>query len=59
LILDLPPGTGGTQLTLTQSLPLSGAVEVALRQSVPEITRVIDVTDHAASTNPYYERARK
>jgi hypothetical protein len=22
---------------------------------VPEITRVVDVTDHASGTNPYYE----
>jgi ATP-binding protein involved in chromosome partitioning len=31
LILDLPPGTGDTQLTLAQSLPLSGAVIVGRR----------------------------
>ena len=34
-------------------------IEVALRESVPEITRVIDVTDHAAGANPYYEAAKK
>jgi hypothetical protein len=28
------------------------------RDSVPEITRVIDVTDHAAGTSPYYEAAK-
>jgi Fe/S biogenesis protein NfuA len=38
---------------------LSQGIEVALCESVPEITRVIDVTDHAAGTNPYYEAAKK
>jgi hypothetical protein len=26
---------------------------------VPEVKRVVDVTDHAAGTNPYYEAAKK
>jgi len=34
LILDLPPGTGDTQLTLAQSFPLSGAVVVSTPQDV-------------------------
>jgi ATP-binding protein involved in chromosome partitioning len=34
LILDLPPGTGDTQLTLAQSIPLSGAVIVTTPQDV-------------------------
>ena len=34
LILDLPPGTGDTQLTLAQSVPLSGAIIVTTPQDV-------------------------
>ncbi len=34
LIIDLPPGTGDAQLSLTQSLPLSGGVIVTLPQQV-------------------------
>jgi len=34
LILDLPPGTGDTQLTLAQSIPLSGVVIVTTPQTV-------------------------
>jgi ATP-binding protein involved in chromosome partitioning len=34
LIVDLPPGTGDAQLSLTQSIPLSGGVIVTLPQKV-------------------------
>jgi len=34
LIIDLPPGTGDAQLSLAQSVPLSGAVIVTLPQAV-------------------------
>ena len=34
LILDLPPGTGDTQLTLSQGTPLSGAIIVTTPQDV-------------------------
>jgi len=32
---------------------------VAITQAVPAITQVVDVTDHASGTNPYFEQAKK
>ncbi|CAN5164765.1 hypothetical protein BH24ACT1_BH24ACT1_10460 [soil metagenome] len=46
-------GCGMATVTLTQG------IEVAIRESVPEITAVTDVTDHASGSNPYYEAAKK
>ena len=34
LLIDLPPGTGDIQLTLTQSVPLAGAIIVTTPQDV-------------------------
>jgi ATP-binding protein involved in chromosome partitioning len=34
LVIDLPPGTGDAQLTLTQTVPLSGAVIVSTPQDI-------------------------
>lgn len=54
--LRLSGGCAGCGLA---AVTLSQGIEVALRDSVTEITRVIDVTDHTAGTNPYYEAAKK
>lgn len=41
------------------AVTLSQGIEVAIFDSIPEIKRVVDVTDHANGTNPYYEAAKK
>jgi Fe-S cluster biogenesis protein NfuA len=33
---------------------LKQGVEVMIKEKVPEISEVIDSTDHAAGTNPFY-----
>lgn len=50
---------GGCQGCGMASVTLSQGIEVALREAVPEITSVVDVTDHASGTNPYFEKAKK
>jgi Fe/S biogenesis protein NfuA len=46
---------GGCQGCGMAAVTLKQGVESAIRAAVPEITRIADVTDHAAGTNPYYE----
>jgi Fe/S biogenesis protein NfuA len=41
------------------TVTLSQGIEVAIKDAVPEILSVVDVTDHASGTNPYYEAAKK
>lgn len=51
--------SGGCQGCGLATVTLSQGIEVALRDCVPEITSVVDVTDHASGANPYYEPAKK
>lgn len=41
------------------AVTLSQGIEVAIRDSVPEIINIVDVTDHVSGTNPYFEAAKK
>jgi Fe-S cluster biogenesis protein NfuA len=43
-------GCGAADFTLRQG------IESVIRREVPEIRRVLDITDHAAGVNPYYRR---
>ena len=46
--------SGGCQGCAMSRMTLRQGVERTLRQSVPEITAVHDVTDHAGGVNPYF-----
>ena len=46
---------GGCQGCGMASVTLRQGVEVEIKQAVPQITDVIDVTDHAGGDNPYYQ----
>jgi len=50
---------GGCQGCGMATVTLGQGIEVAITGAVPEIARVVDVTDHAAGTNPYFESAKK
>jgi Fe/S biogenesis protein NfuA len=45
---------GGCQGCAAVDVTLRRGVETAIRNAVPEIVGVVDVTDHAAGANPYY-----
>jgi Fe-S cluster biogenesis protein NfuA len=45
---------GGCQGCAASQATLRGGVEQAIRRAVPEVTEIIDVTDHAAGDSPYY-----
>mgnify|MGYP003326513751 CR=1 FL=1 len=49
--------SGGCQGCGMAKATLSQGIEVILREAIPEIAEVVDVTDHADGTNPYYQPA--
>ncbi|MCJ7671340.1 MAG: NifU family protein [Acidimicrobiia bacterium] len=51
--------SGGCQGCGMAAATLSQGIEVAILEEIPEIDRVIDVTDHASGANPYFEAAKK
>lgn len=51
--------SGGCQGCGLASLTLTQGISVAIKESIPEIVDVVDVTAHAEGTNPYYEPAKK
>jgi Fe/S biogenesis protein NfuA len=46
-------GCGMAQVTLSQG------IAVAIREAIPEITDIVDVTEHESGANPYFESAKK
>ena len=59
-LVDVRDGTayvrleGGCQGCGMSDITLRQGVEMVIRTSIPEITEVLDVTDHDAGTDPYY-----
>jgi len=49
--------SGGCQGCGMAKATLSQGIEVILREAIPEIANVVDITDHADGTNPYYQPA--
>ena len=46
--------SGGCQGCAMSRMTLSQGIETSLREAIPELTGVIDVTDHASGDNPFY-----
>jgi Fe/S biogenesis protein NfuA len=49
---------GGCQGCGMVSVTLNQGVEQAIREAFPAIRDIVDVTDHAAGTNPYYQSSK-
>ena len=49
---------GGCQGCGMANVTLKQGIEVIIREAVPEIHQVIDTTDHAGGTNPYYQPSK-
>jgi Fe/S biogenesis protein NfuA len=45
---------GGCQGCAVSAMTLRDGIERAIKDNVPEITEVVDATDHEAGENPYY-----
>jgi len=46
--------SGGCQGCSMSRMTLTQGIEATLRDAIPELTEVIDVTDHASGVNPFY-----
>ena len=51
--------SGGCQGCASASVTLRQGVEQTLREQIPGVGDVVDVSDHAAGTNPYYRHTAK
>jgi Fe/S biogenesis protein NfuA len=50
---------GGCQGCAMAKVTLTHGIETAILQAVPEITSVVDATDHQSGTNPYFAAAER
>lgn len=50
---------GGCQGCGMANVTLKQGVEVAVREQLPEIEELVDVTDHNSGDNPYYKPSKK
>ena len=47
--------SGGCQGCAASSVTLKQGIEKLVFQAVPEVSEVVDITDHSSGTNPYYQ----
>jgi Fe/S biogenesis protein NfuA len=64
-LVDVRDGTaymrfgGGCQGCAAVDVTLKQGVETAVRNAVPEISAIVDVTDHQAGVSPYYQHGHQ
>ena len=64
-LLDVADGVvmlrmgGGCQGCGMADVTLRQGIETALRERVPEVAGIVDITDHSAGTNPYVTASKK
>ncbi|MBI2115943.1 MAG: NifU family protein, partial [candidate division NC10 bacterium] len=49
---------GGCQGCGMADVTLKQGIEVMIREAVPEIRQIVDTTDHAGGTNPFYQPSK-
>ena len=49
---------GGCQGCGMADVTLKQGIEVLIKQAVPEIKQIVDTTDHAGGTNPYFQPSK-
>ena len=50
---------GGCQGCAMASVTLTQGIKAAITDAVPEVTEVVDVTDHQSGENPYFQSSKK
>ncbi|MFW2339047.1 MAG: NifU family protein, partial [Acidimicrobiia bacterium] len=50
---------GGCQGCGMATVTLKHGIERIITEAIPEINSVVDVTDHAGGSNPYYQQSKK
>ncbi|WP_235347750.1 NifU family protein [Acidithrix ferrooxidans] len=51
--------SGGCQGCGMASVTLSQGIEVAIKDALPSIKQIVDVTDHLSGLNPFYQPSKK
>jgi Fe/S biogenesis protein NfuA len=49
---------GGCQGCGAADMTLKAGIERLIKEEIPEVTEVLDATDHAAGENPYYSAGK-
>lgn len=50
---------GGCQGCGMANVTLKQGIEVAVKEQIPEIEELVDITDHASGENPFYQPSKK